>query len=49
MDTGSKPFSLNVLYFSCGKYWTRNHTRKMSPKEPAWFNLPPASKVEDNL
>lgn len=49
MDPYSKPCSLSVLRFSCGKHWTRNHTCKISPKESAQFNLPPASKFEGSL
>lgn len=49
MDPDSKPCSLSVLCFSCGKHWTINHTCKISLKEPAQFNLPPASKAEGSL
>lgn len=47
MDADFKPFSLNALYFSCGNYWTRNHTGKIFPEEPAWFNscLPAGLRV----
>lgn len=38
MDADFKSFSLSALYFSCGNYWTRNHTGKIFPEEPAWFN-----------
>lgn len=38
MDADFKPFSLSASYFSCGNYWTRNHTGKIFPEEPAWFN-----------